>query len=758
MSPVRPTTDEQGVFILADVAATTVLIIEDDPISRKMMRVVLESDGFGVLDAKDARTALDLVEASPELILQDLRLPDADGVELARQLRRRCKAPIVAISGVTASLDEARELGKHFAAYLTKPVLAEQLLEVVYAALPANAPTIDAGGGSPPVFLVLGDTPDTRVALLQLHKMGLPLVVTQDREGVAAEVARHRPKVILVAHSRSGPSSLDITRAIRASTNVPIIVLAPHAFDRRGATLAKDAGANAYVPCTTDGKDLVAAMAQVLDRQRPQQAPSRSSTKEISGTSLIEELQRALEEQGEKLEALERESEFQRAQLSVLAGVSEVLGRTTDVETILGEVLARYLDVELFCRGAAFLVAGDSLTLAAARGFDDSTAPAIQQFYGAGALLHEAIARAVPLSIPSEYVSPGDAKRILTAMGVELVIVSPLVSRGQRIGVLVLGSRLARDRQTAIAFAHLAQGQVAQAIALSRTIHELSASEVRFRSIADYAAEGLIVADHAGRIEYLNTAACQMFQCQPWQAQGQKLSLLVPKIGDHSVSGEVEAVRMDGSRFPVQLSPAAFVLPDGLRQTTYVLLDITERRRFETQLRAEANHDALTGLINRRRFEVVVDQAIEAGGRFALLFVDLDNFKAVNDTYGHARGDQVLKGVADTFTDRLRQRDVACRLGGDEFAVMMPDSGYVEANAVAKDLLERIALIHTGQPEEPKFGCSVGVILYPDHGRTRHQLMARADRAMYQAKRQGRGTAVMFGVELVGDSSFFEVD
>ncbi len=492
---------------------------------------------------------------------------------------------------------------------------------------------------------------------------------------------------------------------------------------------------------------------------------SRASTREISDGSLMEQLQRELESKAEKLADMERQTEFQRAQLSVLAGVSEVLGRTTHVETILGEVLARYLDVALFSRGVAYLLDGDNLRLAAARGFPET--PEMQKrvegFFGRESLLQEAIARAVPVSVPSEYVAQSDSDSILEEMGVQLVIVSPLVSRGERVGVLVLGSDLPKQRQTAVAFAHLAQGQVAQAIALSRTIEELSASEVRFRSIADHAAEGLIVTSHGGRIEYMNTAALQMFHCQPWEAQGQLISLLIPKVGTVAEGGEVVGIRMDGSRFPIQVSPSAFVLPGGMRQTTYVLLDITARRKYEIKLRAEAHHDPLTGLINRRRFEELVDAVLaqaadDPGTRFALLFIDLDNFKSVNDRYGHARGDLVLKGVAQVFTDRLRGTDVAARLDGDEFAILCPEGAYAEANTLARDLLQRIPLVQPDDESDAPFGCSIGLILYPDHGRSRHQLMARADRAMYQAKRGGRGRAVMFGVELLGDNSVFEVE
>jgi diguanylate cyclase (GGDEF)-like protein/PAS domain S-box-containing protein len=182
--------------------------------------------------------------------------------------------------------------------------------------------------------------------------------------------------------------------------------------------------------------------------------------------------------------------------------------------------------------------------------------------------------------------------------------------------------------------------------------------------------------------------------------------------------------------------------------------DITERKRYETQLQYHADHDPLTGLYNRRRLAAEIDRAVAFVRRYgtpgAVLVVDLDNFKYINDTYGHAVGDEVIGRVAGTLRARLRDTDVVGRLGGDEFAILLYQVTLPEARAVAEDLLDAVR----SQPavvagdRRVRVTASVGINpIDPAGGLTGDELLVEADVAMYEAKETGRNRAALAGGE-----------
>ena len=175
-------------------------------------------------------------------------------------------------------------------------------------------------------------------------------------------------------------------------------------------------------------------------------------------------------------------------------------------------------------------------------------------------------------------------------------------------------------------------------------------------------------------------------------------------------------------------------------------IDVTEARRWveervegEARLRHMADHDALTGLFNRRRFEEELERHIAHGRRYgmsgALLMLDLDGFKQVNDNHGHRIGDRVLTAVAAVLRQRLRESDVIARFGGDEFAVLMPVGGATRARELAK-LLATAVHSDVGTPAGP-LSASVGIAVL-DESSTPDDLLSRADDAMYAEKRAPR--------------------
>ncbi len=183
-----------------------------------------------------------------------------------------------------------------------------------------------------------------------------------------------------------------------------------------------------------------------------------------------------------------------------------------------------------------------------------------------------------------------------------------------------------------------------------------------------------------------------------------------------------------------------------------LLLDITEQKTAEERIVYLAEHDALTGLINRRRFQTELERATAYAQRYeqegAILFIDLDQFKYVNDTYGHQYGDEYLLEVSRRLTRVLRRTDVLGRLGGDEFGVIIPKCNEEEVRTIGASLLSALdgnALQQDGK--EVPVGASIGVALFPTQSAVPIELLARADAAMYTAKRRGRGQVHIFSDE-----------
>jgi diguanylate cyclase (GGDEF)-like protein len=172
--------------------------------------------------------------------------------------------------------------------------------------------------------------------------------------------------------------------------------------------------------------------------------------------------------------------------------------------------------------------------------------------------------------------------------------------------------------------------------------------------------------------------------------------------------------------------------------------DVTELRRVEKQLSHLVNHDALTGLCNRRRFNEVLDEVMQDDVRrrnAAVMFLDLDRFKAVNDTLGHAAGDALLKTVAERLLACVRQHDIVCRLGGDEFAILQLHAAQPEgAESLAQRLTRSLSQPVAIGEELATIGVSTGIALAPRDGEDSRTLLHHADLAVYRAKDEGRNT------------------
>ncbi|MHB1676349.1 MAG: EAL domain-containing protein [Sulfuriferula sp.] len=276
-------------------------------------------------------------------------------------------------------------------------------------------------------------------------------------------------------------------------------------------------------------------------------------------------------------------------------------------------------------------------------------------------------------------------------------------------------------------------------------------SELRFRDLAENTYDGIIMTDLAGKIVYLNPAAARMFGYRRRQAIKQPISALLPVRSIRQLTGklrrmppgETHACRRDGTLFPVESSSSVFEGAEG-RYTTYVLRDLTERKHFEDQLLHLTNHDPLTNLPNRKFFRERVTAKLNYAALderlLSLLFIDLKRFKQINDTFGHAMGDQLLVLVTERLSGCVRKDDILARFGGDEFIIA---SGGLVARQDAALIAQKILdiLIHPFELEGQEFfiSASIGIAFYLLDATKVDDLIRCADRARCQAKNQGLG-------------------
>jgi diguanylate cyclase (GGDEF)-like protein/PAS domain S-box-containing protein len=208
--------------------------------------------------------------------------------------------------------------------------------------------------------------------------------------------------------------------------------------------------------------------------------------------------------------------------------------------------------------------------------------------------------------------------------------------------------------------------------------------------------------------------------------------------------GEATAIRADGTEFEVDLEVVPVEDQGQLTHWVAFVRDITEAKSQVVQLRHQAMHDALTGLPNRTllfdRVEEAIDKARHDSASLALLVMDLDRFKEVNDTFGHHFGDMLLKQVAFRISNQLNASQTVARLGGDEFAVLLPVSGDAsEVAGVSRRILNTLQQPFIVENQVLEVGASIGIAMFPEHGTDARTLLRRSDVAMYAAKQAQSG-------------------
>lgn len=285
---------------------------------------------------------------------------------------------------------------------------------------------------------------------------------------------------------------------------------------------------------------------------------------------------------------------------------------------------------------------------------------------------------------------------------------------------------------------------------------EKERAQVTLASIGD----AVITTDMAGRVEFINAVAEQLTGWTNFEAAGKSLDevfLIINEASRQAIENPVDTVlkegvvvglanhtlliRRDGTEFNIEDSAAPIRDKQGrIIGVVLVFHDVTHAHNLAKRMDWDASHDALTGIFNRSTFEHRLEDLVaRAEGEHVLLYIDLDQFKVVNDTCGHTAGDQMLCQIAALMQTRLRESDTFARLGGDEFGVLLEHCSLPAALKVGETLLETLATFRFGWDEKSfHVGASIGVVEIQPEGMTAAQLMSAADTACYAAKDEGR--------------------
>jgi diguanylate cyclase (GGDEF)-like protein/PAS domain S-box-containing protein len=372
-----------------------------------------------------------------------------------------------------------------------------------------------------------------------------------------------------------------------------------------------------------------------------------------------------------------------------------------------------------------------------------------------GSFCSQVIRGTMPMIVPDAPLDPRFVDTdLVTAAGIRFYAGAPLITYDG----IPLGSFSLLDTVPNHDFSAAQQSLLAQIAALVVDLFErrhASRTAATLVAFADVAHQALIATDGEGRIIFWNHGATALFGYPAHEVEGRFVDLIVPERfrgahhdgirriaagGQSQMTGrplEVLALRRDGSEFPAELSLSVWHGPLGPGFGAQ-LQDISERRAREERLHHLANHDDLTGLLNRNSFRTRIEAQLENTGRATVLVLDLDGFKDINDGFGHATGDTLLQALALRLATSLGPDDVLARLIGDEFAILLANErDPLDVAARAETLIELIGRPFSVCGHQLHLSGSIGIALAPFHARNADELVVRADLALFRAKTEG---------------------
>jgi diguanylate cyclase (GGDEF)-like protein/PAS domain S-box-containing protein len=452
------------------------------------------------------------------------------------------------------------------------------------------------------------------------------------------------------------------------------------------------------------------------------------------------------------------EAEKRTQQIEGVEAVGRILASTGPTQAALDSVVTLLFERFGYEFVALYLWDGSVLRHGATRGYDDP----FPSFDGTTGIVGRVMRTRRAEFVPDVRLDPDYLEG---APGVRSEICAPLIAEGEFLGTLDVGSTALDplDVTDLVAVVTVAD-QLAGAIALGSERQRLVQEKDFIAAVIDTVGVVVIVCDGEGRVVRFNEACAEVsgyttaelrthrtfdFLVAPGELEGVHAKLAALRRDQPAVSHENDWVRKDGSHRRLSWSNTAVIDDRGVpRYTIATGVDITARKRLEEQLAHRALHDPLTGLPNRTLLMDRIEQALAPGrvrNLVGLLFLDVDDFKGINDTLGHATGDRVLNEVGARLRASLRPQDTAARVGGDEFAVLLgdladPREAMVVADRIAAALTVPIAI----ESGDLHVTASIGVATSAGEVDGAETLLRSADLAMYWVKSHGPGGSTVF--------------
>ncbi len=595
------------------MSGQTVLVVEDNPITRKMMRIALESDGYSVTEAGDGGAALAAAGArQPDLIVLDYVLPDTDGMRLLEELRRqagRDDIPALLVTGMVSRLGELRARAGELTEFLPKPIETSRLLEVVRAHL-----TAARGRGTGGALLVADEDPlNLKLAALRLGHEGYTVATAAGGEEALQKARAARPDAILAHAGMPFMDGFALCREVRrdpALAGVPVILFSSAYLEEADRELARKMGASALVARTADLRAASEAVREALrGAAAPPAPPSPSNPSPAAAAPMAEtteaaeaelavlyrqRVQAQLERQAAQNRSLQRQAGIQATALALMRSLTEVLGQPANAPEVIGDVLVQCLDAAGLSTGLLYLVEPDNrYRLQAFSGIASHLRPAAEACFG-----HPEIIQAIAAAgRPAPLVATGTAGDFLTSLGRSSALLVPFVVMGETFGVLVLASD-SQDLSDSswLGVAGSLAVQFGQTVALGQSLNRLAASEQRYRALMEEATDAILVLDLEQRILEANRAALRLLGQARQELAGRLFEDFVAPEEREEARQRGEALtresslrvplrhllRADGSRVPVELSASLVHIGD-TATILLILRDISERRRLEAQ-------------------------------------------------------------------------------------------------------------------------------------------------------------------------------
>ncbi len=462
-----------------------ILVIEDNPISQRLIRMTLATEGYTVVEASDAETALARAKAGPpDLVLMDLGLPDMDGLDLLKRLRELPglgSVPILAVSGYVAKLEQARRGGAGFADILTKPVEPDMVLRAVEAHLPP-LDTASLPGRARRVVVADDDPVQLRLLAKRLEHLGFLITPVEDGVKALQEIRRSAPDAVVADVLMPQPDGFRLCLLIRQDptlSRLPVVLATSSFVDSEDQRLSESVGANALVLRTPGFEAVVEALLAALREEAP---PCATRVGDLLEQEYSQRIVHRLERRASLNVELSRRCSLQAAELAVLTGISESL--TKQIAPDLSLVLEQCLDAGGVSAGALFEIKEGGLARRAAVGLSEARIKSLGAWLDVR--LEETFQHDGPTTITRDMPCADEARGVLMELDVASLVLLPLSSQGERVGLLILVSQSETlGNQDWLTFVRNVAAQLGQALALARSFMAVADSEGRFRQLAE---------------------------------------------------------------------------------------------------------------------------------------------------------------------------------------------------------------------------------------------------------------------------------